>query len=96
MDLSGIYANFSEKNIISAGVNSISQFNAIKKFQLLNQLERTFLFSPNTEILKEIKTGVKKSKIKLKDKFFYDPDPTLITKQIENITRYRIRKQNFK
>tara|TARA_B100000401_G_scaffold382331_1_gene284747 strand:- start:827 stop:1978 length:1152 start_codon:yes stop_codon:yes gene_type:complete len=85
----------SEKNIISAGVNSISQFNAIKKFQLLNQLERTFLFSPNTEILKEIKTGVKKSKIKLKDKFFYDPDPTLITKQIENITRYRIRKQNL-
>ena len=85
----------SEKNIISAGVNSISQFNAIKKFQTLNQLERSFLFSPNTEILKEIKTGIKKSKIKLKDKFFYDPDPTLITKQIENVTRYRIRKQNL-
>ena len=83
----------SKKNIISAGVNSISQFNAIKKFQTLNNIERSFLLSPNSDILNEIKTGIKKSKIKLKDKFFYDPDPTLITKQIENVTRYRIRKQ---
>ena len=85
----------SKKNIISAGVNSISQFNAIKKFQTLNNIERSFLLSPNSDILNEIKTGIKKSKIKLKDKFFYDPDPTLITKQIENVTRYRIRKQNL-
>ena len=83
------------KNIISAGVNSISQFNAIKKFQNLNGIERSYLFSPNTNILEEIKIGIKKSEIKLKDKFFYDPDPTLITKQIEDVTRYRIRKQNL-
>ena len=87
--------DISKKNIISAGVNSVSQFNAIKKFQDLNKLERSYLFAPNNEILNEIKTGIKKSKIKLKDKFFYDPDPTLITKQIEDVTRYRIRKQNL-
>ena len=87
--------NNSKTNIISAGVNSISQFNAIKKFQILNGIERSYLFSPNTDILDEIKTGIKKSNIKLKDKFFYDPDPTLITKQIEDVTRYRIRKQNL-
>ena len=85
----------SEKNIISAGVNSISQFNAIKKFQTLHGIERSYLFAPKTNILKEIKYGIKKSKIKLKDKFFYDPDPTLITKQIEDVTRYRVRKQNL-
>ncbi len=85
----------SKKNVISAGVNSISQFNAIKKFQNLNGIERSYLLSPNTDILREIKNGIKKSKIKLKDKFFYDPDPTLITKQIEEVTRYRIRKQNL-
>tara|TARA_Y100001970_G_scaffold7873_1_gene8994 strand:- start:2992 stop:4143 length:1152 start_codon:yes stop_codon:yes gene_type:complete len=84
-----------KKNIISAGVNSISQFKAIKKFQTLNGIERSYLFSPNTEIVEEIKTGIKKSKIKLKDEFFYDPDPTLITQQIEKVTRYRIRKQNL-
>ena len=83
------------KNIISAGVNSISQFNAIKKFQNLNGIERSFLFAPKNEILEEIKVGIKKSKIKLKDKFFYDSDPTLITKQIEDVTRYSVRKQNL-
>ncbi len=85
----------SKENIISAGVNSISQFKAIKKFQNLNGIERSYLFAPNTNILEEIEIGIKKSKIKLKDKFFYDPDPTLITKQIEDVTRYRIRKQNL-
>tara|TARA_B100001123_G_scaffold106366_1_gene123690 strand:+ start:1762 stop:2913 length:1152 start_codon:yes stop_codon:yes gene_type:complete len=84
-----------KKNIISAGVNSVSQFNAIKKFQSLNEIERSYLFAPNNNVLEEIKSGVKKSKIKLKDKFFYNPDPTKITKQIENVTRYRIRKQNL-
>ena len=84
-----------KKNIISAGVNSVSQFNAIKKFQSLNKIERSYLFAPNNNILEEIKIGVKKSKIKLKDKFFYDQNPTKITKQIEDETRYRIRKQNL-
>ena len=85
----------SQKNILSAGVNSVSQFNAIKKFQSLNKIERSYLLAPNTSAIEEIKNGVKKSKIKLKDEFYYDPDPTLITKQIEEITRYRIRKQNL-
>ena len=84
-----------KKNIISAGVNSISQFNAIKKFQKLNRIERSYLFAPNNDILEEIKAGVKISKIKLKDKFFYNNDPTLVTNQIEKVTRYGIRKQNL-
>ena len=85
----------SKKNIISAGVNSISQFNAIKKFKINNGIERSYLFAPNNSIIEEINIGIKESKINLKDKYFYDPDPTLITKQIEDITRYRIRKQNL-
>ena len=38
---------------------------------------------------------VEKTELKLKDKFFYDTDPTLITAQIEKITRYPQRKQNL-
>ena len=83
------------KNIISAGVNSISQFNAIKKFQLLNGIERSYLFAPNNNMVEEIEIGIKKSNIKLKDKFYYDEDPTKITNQIEKVTRYNIRKQNL-
>ncbi len=71
-----------KKNVISAGVNSISQFKAIKKFRSLKEIERSFLLAPNNNIIEEINVGVKKSKNKLKDKFFYDQDPTKITKQI--------------
>ena len=36
-----------------------------------------------------------KQKLKLKDKFIYNTDPTKLTSQIENLTRYPQRKQNF-
>ena len=39
-----------KKNIISAGVISVSQFNAIKKLQSLNEIERSYLFAPNSSI----------------------------------------------
>ena len=35
------------------------------------------------------------SKIKLKEKFIYDTDPTILTSQIEDLTYYKIRKQNL-
>ena len=40
--------------------------------------------------------AINKTKIKLKDKFYYDSDPTLLTAQIEKLTRYPQRKQNLK
>ena len=39
--------------------------------------------------------AIDKSNIKLKDKFYYDTDPTLLTAQIEKLTRYSQRKQNL-
>ena len=53
------------------------------------------MFAPNNNLAEEIEIGIKKSNIKLKDKFYYDEDPTKITKQIEKVTRYNIRKQNL-
>ena len=43
----------------------------------------------------EIENGIKKTKIELKDKFIYDTDPTILTSQIEKLTRYPQRKQNL-
>ncbi len=40
--------------------------------------------------------AIDKTNIKLKDKFYYDADPTLLTAQIEKITRYSQRKQRLK
>ena len=83
------------KNVISSGVNAVSQINTIKKFQKLNGLERTVFLIPNVEFKKEIEAAISKTKIELKDKFIYDVDPTLLTAQIEKLTRYPQRKQNL-
>ena len=82
-------------NVISAGVNAISQINTIKKFTKINGLERSIFLIPKVDYRNEIELAIKKTNFKLKDKFIYDQDPTLLTKQIEKITRYRIRKQNL-
>ena len=89
-----IYGNPS--NVISAGVNAISQINTIKKFKKMNNLERSIFLIPKTYYKKEIDLAIDKTKIKLKDKFYYDADPTLLTAQIEKITRYSQRKQRLK
>ncbi len=83
------------KNVISAGVNAKSQFDAIKKFLEMNDLRKTLVLIPKKDFKEEIEEGVKKSNIKTKQIFYYDAEPTKLTKQIEKITRYKIRKQNL-
>ncbi len=83
------------KNVISAGVNSTSQLNAIKKFLELNEIKKTIFLLPKIKYEAEIKKGLKNSKLKTNKIFEYDTEPTKLTKQIEKITNYRIRKQNL-
>ena len=83
------------KNVISAGVNAISQINTIKKYLSENNLKNTIFLVPETEYKKEIEEAIKKSNLLLKEEFVYSKDPTLLTKQIEDLTRYQQRKQNL-
>ena len=83
------------KNVISAGVNSTSQLNTIKKFLELNEIKKTIFLLPKLKHEAEIKKGLKDSKLKTKKVFEYDTEPTKLTKQIEKITNYKIRKQNL-
>jgi len=83
------------ENVISAGINSTSQFNTIKKFLEKNDIERTIFLTPIREYEFEIKKGMKDSKIKTFKEYEYNTDPTKLTKQIEEITKYKIRKQNL-
>ncbi len=83
------------KNIISAGINAQSQLSAIKKFQELNDINKTFFLIPNSNFKEEIKNAISSSKVKIKYTHIYDSEPTLLTKQIEKITRYSQRKQNL-
>ncbi|MDC0454460.1 ABC transporter substrate-binding protein [Candidatus Pelagibacter sp.] len=83
------------KNVISAGINSTSQFNTIKKFLEINNVERTIFLTPIQDYEFEIKKGIKNSKIKIFKDYVYNTDPTKLTNQIEEITNYKIRKQNL-
>jgi hypothetical protein len=86
--------NFS-KNIINVGINATSQLNAIKKFIELNEIKKTIFLTPDVSFKNEIEKAISNSKIKILENYIYDTDPTQLTKQIEKITRYQIRKQNL-
>ena len=83
------------KNVISSGINSTSQLNAIKKFVEMNDLKKTIFLTPKLDYEIEIKKSIKESKIKISKHHIYDVDPTKLTKQIESITNYKRRKQNL-
>ncbi|MDB3888517.1 ABC transporter substrate-binding protein [Candidatus Pelagibacter sp.] len=83
------------KNVISTGINSTSQLNTIDKFIKLNKIKKTIFLIPNLNYDLEIKKGIKNSKIKIFNEHYYDIEPTKLTKQIENITNYKTRKQNL-
>ena len=83
------------KNIISSGINSTSQINAIKKFIELENIQKSIFLVPNLNYDLEIEKGIKSSKIKIFKKYHYDIEPTKLTQQIEKITNYAIRKQNL-
>ena len=83
------------KNVISTGINSSSQLAAIKKFLKEEEIKKTITLIPNSNYDLEINQGIKKSKIKIFKEYFYDIEPTKLTKQIEKITNYDVRKQNL-
>ena len=83
------------KNVISAGINSTSQFNTIKKFIEKNNIRKTIFLTPIQDYEFEVKKGIKDSKIKIFKGYDYSTETTKLTKQIEEITNYRIRKQNL-
>jgi ABC-type branched-subunit amino acid transport system substrate-binding protein len=83
------------KNVISAGINSTSQLNTIKKFLEKNNIQRTIFLTPIQDFEFEVKKGIENSKIKIFKNYVYNTDPTKLTNQIEEITNYKIRKQNL-
>ena len=82
-------------NVISSGINSTSQLNTIKKFIEINDIKKPIFLIPNLDYDLEIKKGIKDSKIRIFKEYYYDIEPTKLTKQIEEITNYEVRKQNL-
>jgi len=83
------------RNVISSGINATSQLKTIKKFLKLKEIKKPIIMTPKLDYDLEIKKAVKLSKIKSAKHYIYDTEPTKLTKQIEKITNYKIRKQNL-
>ena len=58
-------------------------------------LEKTLILIPKKDYKEEIELAIKETKFKAKKVFYYDIEPTKLTKQIEKVTKYQIRKQNL-
>ncbi len=84
-----------QKNLIYAGVNATSQMATIRKFLEDNNIKKTICLIPEADFKEEIKKGISQTNINLKKVFYYNTKPTEITKRIEKITRYDVRKQNL-
>jgi len=69
--------------------------NTIKKFLETNNITKTIFLTPIQNYEFEVKKGIKDSRIKVFKNYVYNTEPTKLTKQIEEITNYRIRKQNL-
>ena len=83
------------KNVISSGVNSTSQLNTIKTFLKENEIKKSIFLIPKLNYQDELRKSIKKSNLKLSKIYIYENEPTKLTKQIEEITNYKIRKQNL-
>ena len=84
-----------QKNLIYAGVNATSQMATIKKFLEDNEIKKTICLIPESDFKEEIEKGISQTNINLKKVFYYNMEPTEITKRIEKITKYDVRKQNL-
>ncbi len=83
------------KNIIAGGINAVSQIQTIKKFLIDKEIKNLLILVPNSDFRNEIDEAISESKIKSKQVYFYDTNPTKLTKQIEKVTKYRERKKNL-
>ena len=72
-----IFLSFTNKlekksnNIISVGVNALSQLEAIEKFQKIEGLEKTICLIPEDLFRDEIEKGLSSTNIKLKKKYLF-------------------------
>ena len=61
----------------------------------MNEIKKPIFLIPELNYDLEVKQGIKKSKIKTFKQYYYNIEPTKLTKQIEKITNYEVRKQNL-
>ena len=82
-------------NVISVGINASSQLSTIISFLKQKNLSNTIVLVPRSEHEKEIRNSLAKIKYKFSKIYSYDTNPEKLTKQIEQITKYKQRKDDL-
>tara|TARA_B100001996_G_scaffold358723_1_gene323489 strand:- start:621 stop:1775 length:1155 start_codon:yes stop_codon:yes gene_type:complete len=84
-----------ENNIISIGISLESQMKTIEDFIIKQKKKKTVIMYPKNEYTKFIDERIKSIKLKNYKVFKYNPDPKVLTGEIEKLTNYSQRKRNL-
>ena len=82
-------------NVINIGISFESQLKAIEKFLIKQKKNKTIILYPKNEYEKFIDIKIKSLKLKNFKVFKYNPDPRILTGEIEKLTNYDQRKRNL-
>tara|TARA_B100000900_G_scaffold410037_1_gene427002 strand:+ start:144 stop:1301 length:1158 start_codon:yes stop_codon:yes gene_type:complete len=82
-------------NILSVGVSLESQIKSIENFIKKNKKKNTVIMYPKNEYTKLIDSKIDNINLERKKIFRYDPDPKILTSDIEKLTNYKQRKRNL-
>ena len=84
-----------QNNIISIGVSLESQMFALMKFIKKQKKNKTVIFIPKNQYANFIESKLNKLDLKNYKIFRYNPDPKVLTGEIEILTNYSQRKKNL-
>ena len=84
-----------QNNIISIGISFESQMLALMKFIKKNKKKKTVILIPKNQYTDFIENKLSKLSIKNYKIFKYNPDPKILTGEIETLTNYSQRKKNL-
>ena len=82
-------------NVINIGISLESQLKAIEQFIIEQKKNKTIILYPKNEYEKFIDEKIKLLKLKNFRVFKYNPDPRILTGEIEKLTNYSQRKKNL-
>ena len=82
-------------NLINIGISLESQLKALEKLLIKEKKKRTVILYPKNEYEKFIDGKIKSIRLKNYKVFKYNPDPRVLTGEIEKLTNYKQRKKNL-
>jgi len=82
-------------NLINIGISLESQLEALEELMLKEKKKKTVILYPKNKYEKFIDEKIKSIKLKNYSIFKYNPDPRILTGEIEELTNYNQRKKNL-